>query len=97
MEGLHGFVPDAANLARRAATAFRVGGDIVIPVRNGCRITSIHAIARDVLVVLRVLQESKTELLDVGRAGDGVGFFAGLRKGGEEHGGQNRDDGDNDQ
>ena len=97
LEGLHGLVPDAADLAGGIATAFNVGGDVVVPIGSARRIAGVHTPARDVLVVLRVLQEAEAELFHVGRAGNGVCLFTCLRQRGEQHGGQNRDDRDDDQ
>ena len=49
------------------------------------------------LVVARVHGHACAELLHVADAVDGIGLVARFREGGEEHGGENRDDGDDDQ
>ncbi len=58
----------------------------------------IHVDNRNILgIVILIHGVGETHLLEVGDAGDGLGLFAGLGEGGQQHGGQNRDDGDNDQ
>ncbi len=52
---------------------------------------------RKALVVTRVHGKAGTELFHVAGAVDGVGLVTGFGEGGEKHGGQNRDDGDDDQ
>ncbi len=48
-------------------------------------------------VVILIHGMGETHLLEVACARDGHGFFTGLRKGGQQHGGQDGDDGDDDQ
>lgn len=52
---------------------------------------------RKALVVTRVHGKAGTELFHVAGAVDGVGLVTGFGEGGEEHGGQDRDDGNDDQ
>ena len=48
-------------------------------------------------VVIAVDGIGQNDLLEVGEAGDGLRFRTGLRQSGQQHGGQNRDDCDDDQ
>ena len=48
-------------------------------------------------VVRRIHGSGKTDLLQIADAGDAFCFFTGLGQGGQQHGGQNRDDRDDDQ
>ena len=64
--------------------------------------TDIHAVQgalreEYVVGVVQILFKTEQDLLDVGRARNGAGLFTGLRQSGQQHGGQNRDDRDNDQ
>ena len=58
----------------------------------------VHVNRRDVaVVVILVHGVGETLLLQLGDAGNGAGFVTGLGEGGQQHGGQNRDDRDDDQ
>ena len=58
----------------------------------------VHVNRRDIaLVVILIHGVGETHLFHLGDAGDGLGLFTSLGKGGQQHGGQNRDDGDDDQ
>ena len=48
-------------------------------------------------VIITVDGIGENDLLEVGEAGDGLCLGTGLRKGGQQHGGQDRDDGDDDE
>ena len=50
----------------------------------------------NVIGIVQILFEAEKNLLDVGCAGDGARLFTGFRQSGQEHGGQNGDDGDDD-
>ena len=49
------------------------------------------------LVFVCINGHGKGDLFEIGETGNGAGFCTGLRKGGEQHGGENRDDGDDDE
>ena len=51
----------------------------------------------DAFVVIRVHGEGRAELFHVADARRHAGLFTGFGKGGEQHGGENRNDGDDDQ
>ena len=58
----------------------------------------VHVDRRDVaVVVVFVHGMGETHLLELGDAGDGAGLVTGLGEGGQQHGGQNRDDRDDNQ
>ena len=58
----------------------------------------IHVNGRYVAIVVVFIQGMcDTDLLQLGDAGDGAGLVTGFGEGGQQHGGQNRDDGDDDQ
>ena len=53
--------------------------------------------AHALVVVASVHVEGEAQLLGVGRAADGLGLFTGLGEGRQQHGGEDRDDGDDHQ
>ncbi len=60
------------------------------------RITSTNLCWGELLVVvLRILDKSETDLLEIGLAGSAAGIFASSREDGKQDGRQNRDDCDN--
>ena len=61
-------------------------------------ISCIEPITDPVLcVVVAVYGAGEDDLLEVGEAGDALCLIAGFREGGQQHGGENRDDGDDDE
>jgi len=79
----HDFVPEGV-LERGAVGPFVARSAIVSGRQIALIITDVHGGA-------------SAELLHVINAADGAGFVARFSEGGEEHGGQNRDDGDDNQ
>ena len=70
----------------------------VRPPDNLALVFGVHVNRRNIaLVVILIHGVGETHLLEVGDAGDGLGLFTSLGEGGQQHGGQNRDDGDDDQ
>ena len=68
------------------------------PVFSGLVGRLVHVAKRNILgVVILIHGMGETHLLEIGDAGDGLGLFTSLGEGGQQHGGQNRDDGDDDQ
>ena len=58
----------------------------------------VHVDKRNIAgVVILIHGMGETHLLEIACAGDGLSLFTGLGKGGQQHGGQNRNDGDDDQ
>ena len=49
------------------------------------------------LVFFSIHGHAEDYLFEIGQAGDGASFCTGLREGGQQHGGENRDDGDDDE
>ena len=60
------------------------------------RAVAISRVRQAALAVCRVGSHGRADLLEVARAGDGLRLVAGLGERGEEHGGEDRDDGDDD-
>ena len=68
------------------------------PVFGGLVGRLVHVAERDeIRIVLLVHVMGEPHLLQLGDTGDGAGLFTGLGEGGQQHGGQDRDDRDDDQ
>ena len=92
-----GIVPNRRRGTARADTFGRRGGGHV-----AIGLHEVHPLgglefdeSEHVMIILLVHAHAEDDLLQVVDATDGACFLAGLREGRQQHGGQNREDGDN--